>query len=95
MNLVWQKLEEENAEFFRAYYIRLKLKKQIVVFNYLLEHQYHLTKYHVHPKVPLVPMQNGIHPMASGKSDSLYHLQSKLVGVDGSMSCLWLVSVLL
>ncbi|CAN6326307.1 unnamed protein product [Urochloa humidicola] len=27
--LVWQKLEEENSEFFRAYYIRLKLKKQI------------------------------------------------------------------
>jgi uncharacterized protein (TIGR01589 family) len=72
--LVWQKLEEENAEFFRAYYIRLKLKKQIVVFNHLLEHQYHLTKYNVHSKVPLVPMQNGIHPMASGKSDSLYHL---------------------
>ncbi|CAE6053692.1 unnamed protein product [Arabidopsis arenosa] len=63
--LVWQKLEEENAEFFRAYYIRLKLKKQIVVFNHLLEHQYHLTKYNVHSKVPLVPMQNGIHPMAS------------------------------
>jgi len=65
--LVWQKLEEENAEFFRAYYIRLKLKKQIVVFNHLLEHQYHLTKYNVHSKVPLVPMQNGIHPMASAQ----------------------------
>uniref|UniRef100_A0A1J3E0M4 Uncharacterized protein n=2 Tax=Noccaea caerulescens TaxID=107243 RepID=A0A1J3E0M4_NOCCA len=62
--LVWQKLEEENAEFFRAYYIRLKLKKQIIVFNHLLEHQYHLMKYPVHPKVPLVPLQNGIHPMA-------------------------------
>ncbi|CAN6822824.1 unnamed protein product [Brassica oleracea var. botrytis] len=62
--LVWQKLEEENADFFRAYYIRLKLKKQIIVFNHLLEHQYHLMKYPVHPKVPLVPMQNGIHPMA-------------------------------
>ncbi|CAK9328701.1 unnamed protein product [Citrullus colocynthis] len=42
--LVWQKLEEENAEFFRAYYIRLKLKKQILLFNHLLEHQYHLMK---------------------------------------------------
>ncbi|KAH0924591.1 hypothetical protein HID58_016847 [Brassica napus] len=51
--LVWQKLEEENADFFRAYYIRLKLKKQIIVFNHLLEHQYHLMKYPVHPKVPL------------------------------------------
>ncbi|KAF3494952.1 hypothetical protein DY000_02056837 [Brassica cretica] len=41
-SLVWQKLEEENADFFRAYYIRLKLKKQIILFNHLLEHQYHL-----------------------------------------------------
>ncbi|KAF3328609.1 hypothetical protein FCM35_KLT05687 [Carex littledalei] len=61
--LVWQKLEEENSEFFRAYYIRLKLKKQIIMFNHLLEHQYHLMKYPVPPKVPLAPMQNGIHPM--------------------------------
>ncbi|KAJ3701130.1 hypothetical protein LUZ61_004835 [Rhynchospora tenuis] len=61
--LVWQKLEEENAEFFRAYYIRLKLKKQIILFNHLLEHQYHLMKYPVPPKVPIAPMQNGIHPM--------------------------------
>ncbi|KAF8117849.1 hypothetical protein N665_0008s0190 [Sinapis alba] len=61
-SLVWQKLEEGNAEFFRAYYIRLKLKKQIVVFNHLLEHQYHLMKYP--PKIPLAPMANGMHPMA-------------------------------
>ncbi|XP_065860223.1 uncharacterized protein [Euphorbia lathyris] len=56
--LVWQKLEEENADFFRAYYIRLKLKKQILLFNHLLEHQYHLMKYPVPPKVPLAPIQN-------------------------------------
>ncbi|GAB4861601.1 hypothetical protein Ancab_036794 [Ancistrocladus abbreviatus] len=61
--LVWQKLEEENAEFFRAYYIRLKLKKQIIMFNNLLEHQYHLMKYPMPPKVPAAPIQNGIHPM--------------------------------
>ncbi|GKV49985.1 hypothetical protein SLEP1_g56703 [Rubroshorea leprosula] len=61
--LVWQKLEEENADFFRAYYIRLKLKKQIVLFNNLLEHQYHLMKYPVPSKAPLAPIQNGIHPM--------------------------------
>ena len=63
VNSVWQKLEEENADFFRAYYIRLKLKKQIILFNHLLEHQAHLTNYHVSPKVPLAPIQNGIHPM--------------------------------
>ncbi|XP_077226979.1 uncharacterized protein LOC143860294 [Tasmannia lanceolata] len=62
-SLVWQKLEEENADFFRAYYTRLKLKKQIILFNHLLEHQYHLMKYPVAPKVPLAPIQNGIHPM--------------------------------
>ncbi|XP_010544806.1 PREDICTED: uncharacterized protein LOC104817346 [Tarenaya hassleriana] len=62
--LVWQKLEEENADFFRAYYIRLKLKKQIILFNHLLEHQYHLMKYPVPPKIPLAPIQNGIHPMS-------------------------------
>ncbi|KAL1828635.1 hypothetical protein DCAR_0207874 [Daucus carota subsp. sativus] len=62
--LVWQKLEEENADFFRAYYIRLKLKKQIIVFNHLLEHQYNLMKYNpVPPQVPMAPIQNGIHPM--------------------------------
>ncbi|XP_077212610.1 uncharacterized protein LOC143847576 [Tasmannia lanceolata] len=62
-SLVWQKLEEENGDFFRAYYIRLKLKKQIILFNHLLGHQYHLMKYHVAPKVPLAPIQNGIHSM--------------------------------
>ncbi|XP_039047860.1 uncharacterized protein LOC120188522 isoform X2 [Hibiscus syriacus] len=61
--LVWQKLEEENADFFRAYYIRLKLKKQILLFNHFLEHQYHMMKYPVPPKVPLAPIQNGIHSM--------------------------------
>ncbi|XP_073312237.1 uncharacterized protein [Primulina huaijiensis] len=62
-NLVWQKLEEENPNFFRAYYIRLKLKKQIISFNNLLAHQHHMMKYPVSPKVPLAPMQNGIHPV--------------------------------
>jgi uncharacterized protein (TIGR01589 family) len=38
-NLVWQKLEEQNPDFFRMYSIRLKLKEQIVMFNYLLEQQ--------------------------------------------------------
>ncbi|KAL5160832.1 hypothetical protein HKD37_07G018247 [Glycine soja] len=60
---LWQKLEEENADFFRAYYIRLKLKKQILLFNHLLEHQYHLMKCPMPAKVPLAPIQNGIHPM--------------------------------
>ncbi len=38
-DLVWQKLEEQNPEFFRSYYTRLKLKDQIVMFNHVLEQQ--------------------------------------------------------
>ena len=34
--LVWQKLEEQNPDFFRAYYSRLGLKEQIVVLNQLV-----------------------------------------------------------
>ncbi|KAG2655861.1 uncharacterized protein LOC120643153 isoform X1 [Panicum virgatum] len=40
--LVWQKLEEENREFFKAYYVRLMLMNQIVAFNKLLEKQYQI-----------------------------------------------------
>ncbi|XP_059651258.1 uncharacterized protein LOC132298910 isoform X3 [Cornus florida] len=72
--LVWQKLEEENAEFFRAYYIRLKLKKQIILFNHLLEHQYHLTQ----PKVSLAPIQNGIHSMPVNNLPMGYFVQQQL-----------------
>ncbi|XP_072980895.1 uncharacterized protein [Typha angustifolia] len=62
--LVWQKLEEENPEFFRAYYIRLKLKRQIIFFNHLLEHQHHLLRYPAqvnnlpvgYPTLPQTPM---------------------------------------
>ncbi|CAN0907994.1 hypothetical protein LINGRAHAP2_LOCUS25086 [Linum grandiflorum] len=37
--LVWQKLEEENRDFFKAYYLRLVVKHQIMEFNKLLEQQ--------------------------------------------------------
>ncbi|GBG91353.1 hypothetical protein CBR_g52240 [Chara braunii] len=40
-SLVWQKLEEQNPEFFKAYYVRLKLKEQIHTFNNLLACQVH------------------------------------------------------
>lgn len=61
-SLVWQKLEEQNRDFFKAYYTRLKLKKQIIVFNRLLEQQYQLMRLQVPPTRPLVPIQNGMHP---------------------------------
>ncbi|KAL5056553.1 hypothetical protein RYX36_037235 [Vicia faba] len=42
--LVWQKLEEENQEFFKAYYLRLRLKEQITEFNRLLKEQAELSQ---------------------------------------------------
>lgn len=38
-SLVWQKLEEQNPDFFRAYYTRLKVKDQMELFNTCLEYQ--------------------------------------------------------
>ena len=38
--LVWQKLEEQNRDFFKAYSIRLRLKDHIVAFNYLVRRWY-------------------------------------------------------
>ena len=38
-HVVWQRLEEENQEFFQFYYIRLALKEQIIRFNELLKKQ--------------------------------------------------------
>ncbi|KAJ3670233.1 hypothetical protein LUZ60_010557 [Juncus effusus] len=54
--LVWQKLEEENPEFFNAYYIRLTLKDQIVSFNQLLQDQFKLMS---KEQVSAPPVSNG------------------------------------
>ncbi|XP_062218151.1 uncharacterized protein LOC133918328 [Phragmites australis] len=53
--LVWQKLEEENREFFKAYYARLMLKNQIMVFNKLLEDQYQIMSKEHPSGVPSMP----------------------------------------
>eukprot|EP00635_Sarcinochrysidales_sp_CCMP3193_P015317 CAMPEP_0118917742 /NCGR_PEP_ID=MMETSP1166-20130328/17508_1 /TAXON_ID=1104430 /ORGANISM="Chrysoreinhardia sp, Strain CCMP3193" /LENGTH=131 /DNA_ID=CAMNT_0006857961 /DNA_START=201 /DNA_END=596 /DNA_ORIENTATION=- len=37
--LVWQKLQEQNPDFFLSYSACLRLKDQIVAFNYLVEQQ--------------------------------------------------------
>jgi uncharacterized protein (TIGR01589 family) len=37
--LVWEKLEEQNRDFFDAYYLRMRLKDQVLAFNSLLEEQ--------------------------------------------------------
>lgn len=57
--LVWQKLEEENQDFFKAYHLRLMLKRQIIFFNKLLEKQAELM-HHMHSSgVESVPSSNG------------------------------------
>jgi len=53
--LVWQKLEEENREFFKAYYVRLMLMNQIVAFNKLLEQQYQIMSKDHPSGVPSMP----------------------------------------
>jgi hypothetical protein len=62
---VWQKLEEENREFFKAYYVRLMLKNQIMAFNKLLEDQYRIMTKEHSPAVPSVPP-----PVPNGSNSS-------------------------
>ncbi|XP_060174223.1 uncharacterized protein LOC132604640 isoform X3 [Lycium barbarum] len=58
--LVWQKLEEENQEFFQAYHLKLMVKEQIMEFNRLLAEQVKMT--HESPRtIPSLPMNNGYH----------------------------------
>lgn len=39
ISLMWQKLEQQNPDFFRAYYVRLRLKEHIMQFNELVNLQ--------------------------------------------------------
>ena len=65
---VWQKLEEENQEFFKAYYLRLMVKHQIQEFNRLLQQQVQLMR-QMHPGgVAPIHTSNGSH-ISSGKSN--------------------------
>lgn len=59
--LVWQKLEEENQEFFKAYHLRLIVKDQIMQFNSLLERQVELMRQICPTGVASLPMSNGSH----------------------------------
>ena len=52
-DLVWQKLEEQNPEFYRAYHARLRLKDQIMVFNELIEWHYHALR--AEPNIIVTP----------------------------------------
>ncbi|KAG8367835.1 hypothetical protein BUALT_Bualt16G0114000 [Buddleja alternifolia] len=57
--LVWQKLEAENQEFFRAYHLRLIVKDQISRFNQLLERQVELMSEMCSTGVSSIPLSNG------------------------------------
>ncbi|XP_028761406.1 uncharacterized protein LOC114719992 isoform X1 [Neltuma alba] len=59
--LVWQKLEEENQEFFKAYYLRLVVMQQITEFNRLLERQMDLMNQLQPTAVGSIPNSNGSH----------------------------------
>ncbi|GFP80826.1 hypothetical protein PHJA_000225900 [Phtheirospermum japonicum] len=63
--LVWQKLEAENQEFFRAYHLRLIVKEQILRYNQLLERQVELMSQISQTGVVSIPHSNGsqIHSM--------------------------------
>ncbi|CAI9782838.1 unnamed protein product [Fraxinus pennsylvanica] len=57
--LVWQKLEAENPEFFKAYYLRLIAKDQILQFNQLLDRQIQLMR-QLYPRVVApIPLSDG------------------------------------
>ncbi|KAF9596858.1 hypothetical protein IFM89_013906 [Coptis chinensis] len=59
--LVWQKLEEENREFFKAYHVRLMVKHQIMVFNRLLDRQMELMRTMYPAGVAPLSIPNGSH----------------------------------
>lgn len=70
--LVWQKLEEENRDFFRAYYLRLTVKHQINEFNRLLEQHVQLM-HQIHPTgVSSMPTSNGSHIPSLHQNSSCY-----------------------
>ncbi|XP_042483946.1 uncharacterized protein LOC122064305 [Macadamia integrifolia] len=70
--LVWQKLEEENKEFFKAYHVRLKVKQQIIVFNKLLEKQVELMHKMCPAGVAPMPNSNGSHTTTLQQAPACY-----------------------
>ncbi|KAL1193957.1 hypothetical protein V5N11_032074 [Cardamine amara subsp. amara] len=71
--LVWQKLEEENREFFKAYYLRLMVKHQIMEFNKLLEQQvHHMSQMHPTGVVASVQNTNGSHLQSMNQKQLCY-----------------------
>jgi hypothetical protein len=73
-SIVWERLEEQNPKFFKFYYTRLALKKQIEQFNKSLDKQKQLMDeeqtnaspptsngFHYHDISSSLPYSNGSH----------------------------------
>lgn len=60
--LVWQRLERENSDFFRKYYIWLKVKEQILLFNHLLEQQHQVMVMESALEFPESQLQTNMQP---------------------------------
>nr|XP_048321848.1 uncharacterized protein LOC107433788 isoform X4 [Ziziphus jujuba var. spinosa] len=69
---VWQKLEEENRDFFKAYYLRLMVKHQIMEFNSLLEQQVRLMRQVHSTGVASIPASNGSHISSLHQNSACY-----------------------
>ncbi|KAL2470029.1 Uncharacterized protein Adt_38165 [Abeliophyllum distichum] len=59
--IVWQSLEEQNREFFNAYYLKLLVKEQIMEFNRLLSEQVELMCRTGPIGMASIPTSNGSH----------------------------------
>ncbi|KAM0948671.1 putative angiotensin-converting enzyme 2 [Dioscorea sansibarensis] len=77
--LVWQKLEEENGEFFKAYHVRLVLKDQIQLFNKLLDKQVELMR-------KICPSGVGSVSPSNGTNSSTLHQTPYFVNEQASAS---------
>ncbi|KAJ1260931.1 hypothetical protein BS78_10G269500 [Paspalum vaginatum] len=57
--LVWRQLEQQNPLFFKAYYMRLMLKDQIMFFNKLLDDQFQILSKEFPSGIPSMSLPNG------------------------------------
>ena len=82
---MWQKLEEQNPDFFRAYYTRLKIKDQIILFNQLIEQHAQLLQKVNHTSVQGKPpnLQKGT-PLDTRKSNGFepFHFNGPHISVN-------------
>lgn len=75
--LVWQKLEEQNQEFFKGYHLRLMVKDQILEFNKLLDRQAALMQ-------QLGPTGVNFHPKTNGSHMPPMHQNSTCYGPEST-----------